>query len=142
MTKPVSAKAISAPDTTVSIDPTDDVRAHVSELATRCEAMLDGAEIFLPLATSVLREVTRVDEDLARMKRRETDDQVIGFTDGMEQRHRALQSVVQDLQRQVQRVYDIARELVHVQRPFLEAVEKRGSGEQVRAATFPIMNRG
>ena len=123
-------------------DPTEDVEAHVTELAKRCDAMMDGADVFLPLATSVVREITRVEEGLGPMKRKETDAQVLGFTDGMEQRHRALLTSVQDLQRQTQRVYDIARELKHMQRPFLEAVSARGTGKKVKEPTFPITNDG
>lgn len=103
-----------------------DAATHAAELRVRLELLLDGAETFLPLVTSVVREITRVDESLVRVKRRETDVRAVGTTEGMEQRHRSLQAAAQELQRQVQHVHAVARELEAEQRPFLDAVANRG----------------
>lgn len=103
------------------------VLEHVNELGRRLTAVLDEAERFLPMVASLEREIVRCEEDLLPMKRTETDPEIVGRADGMEQRHRSLLTAATELRRHVNHIFMVSKELEDVHGPFLTAAR----GEKV-----------
>lgn len=94
---------------------------HVNEIRTRLNAVMSGAEAFLPLIASLERELVRCEEDILPMRRGESRADVMAHVDGMQQRHRSLGTAAAELRRQVNHIFVVAEELAVVQRPFLDA---------------------